>query len=136
MISPPAPPGAGSCGERIDRLLTIDPSKGQGQQALEANPTVEKLADALVDVLAEPRYLAFGDAGHPHSLDQVVHRPRRDALNISLLDDRGQRLLGEPPRRQKAREIRALPELRDTQLDRPGPRLPDRPRYTSSMVST
>ena len=40
------------------------------------------------------------------------------------MDDRGQCLLGEPPRRQKAREIRVLPELGDAQLDRPDPRLP------------
>jgi len=40
----------------------IDPQVGP----VAFNPTVEKLADALVDVLAEPRYLAFGDASHPH----------------------------------------------------------------------
>jgi hypothetical protein len=57
-------------------------------------------------------------------LDQVVHRPGRDTLNISLLDNRRQRLLGEPPRLQKAREIRALAQLRNAQLDRPGARFP------------
>lgn len=46
-------------------------------------------------------------------------------MNIGLLNGCGQRLLGQAPWRQKAREIRAFAELRDTQLDRPGARLPD-----------
>ena len=88
------------------------------------NATVEKLADTLVDILAKPRYLAFGDTGHAESFDQVIDRPRRDALNIGFLNNRGQRLLCQPPWLQKAREIRAFAQFRDTQLDRPGPRLP------------
>ena len=40
------------------------------------------------------------------------------------MDHRRQRLLGEPPRLQEAGEIAALPELRDAQLDGPGPGLP------------
>jgi hypothetical protein len=34
-------------------------------------------------------------------------------LNVSLLDHRGQRLLGYPPRLEEAREVRAHPELGD-----------------------
>jgi transposase len=41
------------------------------------------------------------------------------------MDDRGQRLLGEPPGLQEAREIRALAQFRDAQLDRPRPRFPN-----------
>ena len=60
----------------------------------------------------------------PMRLDQVVDRARRDALDVGLLDHRRQRLLGHAPRLQEAREVAALPELGDAQLDRPGPRLP------------
>ena len=52
--------------------------------------------DAGVDVLAEARDLTLRDAVHPHRLHQVVDRAGRDALDIGLLDDRGERLLGRP----------------------------------------
>ena len=70
-----------------------------------------------VDLLAQPRDLALGDAAHAHGLDQVVDRARRDALDVGLLDDGGERLLGHAARFQEAREVGALPELRDAQLD-------------------
>ena len=79
----------------------------------------------LVDLLAQPRHLALGDAGHAHRLDQIVDRAGRDALDVGLLDHRGQRLLGHPARLQEAREVAALAQLRDAQLDRAGARLPD-----------
>ena len=57
-------------------------------------------------------------------LHQVVDRAGRHALDVGLLDHRSQRLLGHPPRLQEAREVAPLPQLRDLQLDRAGPRLP------------
>jgi hypothetical protein len=48
----------------------------------------------------------------------------RDALDVGLLDHRGERLLGHPPRLEEAREVAALAQLGDAQLDRPGPGLP------------
>jgi hypothetical protein len=45
-------------------------------------------------------------------------------VDVGFLDDGGQRLLGKPPRLEKAGKIAALAKLRDTQLDRSGPRLP------------
>src|SRR5438874_10401190 len=56
--------------------------------------TVEEGRDLAVDLAAQPRYLALGDAGHAHRTDQLVDRAGRHALDIGLLDHRGQRLLG------------------------------------------
>jgi hypothetical protein len=85
---------------------------------------VQERLHLAVDLLAQAAHLALGDARHAHGLDEVIDRPRRDALNIGLLDHRRQRLLGHAPGFQKAREVAALPELRDAQFDRPGARLP------------
>ena len=85
---------------------------------------VEEGLDPVVDLRAQPADLAPGDAGPAHRLDEVVDRAGRDALDVGLLDHRGQRLLGHPPRLEKARKVRALAQLGDAQLDRAGPRLP------------
>ena len=86
--------------------------------------TVEKGLDPFVDLLAQPRHLALGHACAAHRPDQVVDRAGRHALHIRLLDHRRQRLLGHPPRLQEAREVRALAQLGDADLDRSGSRLP------------
>ena len=78
----------------------------------------------VVDLLAEPAHLALGDAGHAHRLDQIVDGARGDALDVGLLDHRGQGLLGHPAGLQKAGEVAALAHLGDAQLHGPGPRLP------------
>src|SRR5882762_9429601 len=93
-----------------------------GPLALER--TVEKGHDLAVDLAAQPRYLALRDAGHAHRTDQLVDRAGRHALDIGLLDHRGQRLLGQPARLEKARKIAALAQLWDAQLNRPGAGLP------------
>ena len=64
----------------------------------------------------------------PMRLDEIVDRARRDALDVGLLDHRGQRLLGHPARLEEAGEVAALAQLRDTQLNRAGAGLPDRGR--------
>jgi site-specific DNA recombinase len=84
----------------------------------------EEVADPLVDLGAEAADLALGDALQAHGPDQVIDRAGRDALDIGLLDHRGQRLLGGPAGLQEAREVGAPPELRDPQLDGPRPGLP------------
>src|SRR6201996_7040990 len=78
----------------------------------------------VVDLRAQPADLAFGDAAHPHRLDQIVDRAGRNTLHIGFLDHRGERLLGHPPRLQEAGEVRALAQLGNTQLDRAGAGLP------------
>ena len=61
---------------------------------------------------------------HAERLDEVVDGAGRDALDVGLLHDGGERLLGEPSRLQEAGEVRALAQLRDAQLDRAGAGLP------------
>ena len=77
-----------------------------------------------VDLFTQPRHLALGDAGHAHRLDQVVDRARRDALDIGLLNDSRQGLLGHAPWLQKAGKVAAPAQLRNAQLDCAGSRLP------------
>ena len=72
----------------------------------------------------------------PMRLDQLVDRAGRDALHVGFLDHRRQRLLGHPPRLQEAREVAALPELGDAQLDRPGPGLPVAIAIAVAMVGS
>src|SRR5215204_5058962 len=57
--------------------------------------------------------------------DQLVDRSGRDALDVGLLDHRGERLFGHPPRLQEPGEVAALAQLGDAQLDHAGARLPD-----------
>ena len=85
---------------------------------------VEEALDLVVDLAAQPRDLALGDAAHPHRLHQVVDRAVRHPLDVGLLDHRRQRLLGHPPGLQEAREVAPLPQLRDPQRYRAGARLP------------
>ena len=45
-------------------------------------------------------------------------------MDVGFLDHGHEGLLGRPPRLQEAREVRALAELRDLQIDGAGTRLP------------
>lgn len=80
--------------------------------------TVQELADALVNVLAEFGHRALGDAAEPHGLNQFVHAPGRDAADPRLLDHRDQRLLRRAAGFEEAREVPALPQLRHAQVQR------------------
>jgi hypothetical protein len=86
-------------------------------------PAQERL-HPLVDLFAQPRDLALGDAAHPHGLHQVIDRTGRHTLDIGFLHHGGERLLGHPAWLQETRKIAALAQLGDAQLDRAGPRLP------------
>src|SRR3954471_21678369 len=88
------------------------------------NRAVEERAHALVDLLAEPAHLALRDTTRAERLDEVVDGAGRDARDVGLLHDGGERLLGEPSRLQEAGEVRALAQLRNAQLDRAGAGLP------------
>src|SRR5512133_1111693 len=85
---------------------------------------VEEGLDLAVDLFAQTRDLALGNAAHAERLDQVVDRAHRDALDVGLLDHGSERLLGYPARLEEAREVGALPQLRDAPFHRSGPRLP------------
>ena len=77
---------------------------------------VEEGADPLVDVLAELADGALGDPGQPHRLHQVVDAPGRDAADPGFLDHRHQGLLRRLPGLEEGREVAALPQLGDAQL--------------------
>src|SRR3984893_7318879 len=64
------------------------------------------------------------DRPHP-PFAQIIDRARRHAVHVSVLDNRGDGFLGQAPRFQKHREVAALAQLWDAQLDRPGAGLPD-----------
>src|SRR5215469_1229385 len=72
--------------------------------------------DAFVDVFAQLGYLRLADAGQPHRLHQIVDPAGRHAADPGLLDHRDQRLLGALAGFQKWREIAALAQLWDAQL--------------------
>ena len=84
---------------------------------------VEEGVDAVVDVLAQLADRALADPGQPHRLHQVVHAPGRDAADPGLLDHRHQRLLRRLPGLEEGREVAALPQLRDAQLQAAEPRV-------------
>jgi hypothetical protein len=79
--------------------------------------------DLFVEQPGDPRHLAPADP-QPQRLDELVDPPRADAADIGLLDDGDQRLLGSLSGLQKAREVAALTDLGDLQLDLTRPRVP------------
>ena len=79
---------------------------------------VEELADPLVDILAQLRDRALGDAREPHGLHQFVHPARGDPADPRLLNDRHERLFRSPAWLEEAGKVRALPQLRHPQVQR------------------
>ena len=80
--------------------------------------------DPGVDLLAQPADLALGDAAHAHGPDRIVDRAGRDAMHVSFLHHRGERLLRQPARLQEGRKVAALAQLGDAQFDCARARLP------------
>jgi len=70
----------------------------------------------LVDVLAQLGDRALADAAQPHGLHQVVHTPGGHAADPGLLDHRHQGFLRRLARLQERREVAALPQLGNAQL--------------------
>src|SRR3954470_14712798 len=85
-------------------------------------PLPERL-DLLVEQPGDPADLGFADT-QPESLHQPIDAARRDPAHIGLLDHRHQRLLGTLARLQEAREVAALAQLGDLQLDLTRARVP------------
>ena len=102
-------------------LLDLAVEEQIGVAALQ-RPRAERL-DLLIEPGADPADLAAAHA-QPEALHELVHAPGRDATDIGLLDHREQRLLGALARRQEAREVAALTDLGDLQLDLAGPGVP------------
>ena len=82
---------------------------------------VEERMHALVDLLAQLGDLRLADPRQPHRLHQIVDPPGRHAADPGLLDHRDQRLLRDLPGLEERREVAALPQLRDAQLQRAEP---------------
>jgi hypothetical protein len=55
----------------------------------------------LIQAAAQPGHLVLGHAGDAELLDQPVHPPGRHPVDVGLLHDRDQGLLGPPTRLQK-----------------------------------
>jgi hypothetical protein len=79
---------------------------------------IEKGMHALVDLFAQLGDLRLADPRQSHRLHQIVDTAGRHTADPRLLDDRDQRLLRALAGFEKRREIAALPQLRDAQLQR------------------
>jgi hypothetical protein len=86
-------------------------------------PLPERL-DLLVQALAEPRHLILRHARQAECLHQPVDLTGRHPVDVGLLDHCHQRLLAAAAGLQEAREVAALPQPWDGQLDRPHPGVP------------
>jgi hypothetical protein len=79
--------------------------------------------DVLIQRPADAADLAATDP-QAEALHELIDPPGRDAAHVGLLDHRQQRLLRAPPRLQKAREVAALAQLGDLQVDLARARVP------------
>jgi hypothetical protein len=91
---------------RVEEQIEVAALKRPGAKRLDL--LVEPGADAADLRPADPQ---------PEALDELVDAPGRHPAHIGLLHHAEQRLLGAPSRLQEAREIRALADLGDLQLD-------------------
>jgi hypothetical protein len=80
--------------------------------------------DLLVQAAAQPGDLVLAQVVQAHLLDQPVDLAGRDAVDVGLLDDRDQGLLGPPAWLEERREVAASAQLGDGQLDRADPGAP------------
>jgi hypothetical protein len=77
----------------------------------------------LVEQPGDAADLRLGDP-QPKRLDELIDAPGQDAAHVGLLHHRHERLLRALARLQKRWEVAALADLRDLQLDLPGPGIP------------
>ena len=90
----------------------VQPDVGVGTTV--QRPTQETV-HYFIQLLADARHLAAGDAVATQGLDQVVHPSGGDSLHVGLLDHRQQSLLAAPPWFQQAGEVAAFPQLGNVQ---------------------
>ena len=105
----------------VDDATTLPNLLGQAVQphvgiGTAVQGTTQETLHHFVQLHADARHLAAGDAVATQGLDQVIHPPSGDALHIGLLDDGRQGFLPAPPRFQQAGEVVALPHLGNVQL--------------------
>ena len=81
-----------------------------GIRATVQGPTQETLHH-FIQLHADARHLAAGDAVATQSLDQIIDPPSGHSLHIGLLDDGQQGFLAAPPRFQQAGKVAAFPHL-------------------------
>jgi hypothetical protein len=74
----------------------------------------------LIQGRAHPRDRRLGHARDAELLDDALDLSRRHPVHVALHDDRHQGLLGAGARLEEAREVAALPQLGDEQLERSG----------------
>src|SRR3712207_9496030 len=70
------------------------------------------------------------------TLFRSVDRAGQDAVDVGLLDDRRERLLGGPARLEEGGQVRALAQLRDREVDPPGARVPGALPITVAVVGS
>ena len=78
--------------------------------------TTQETLHHFIQLHADARHLAAGDAIAAQGLDQIIHPPGGHAFYIGLLDDGQQGFLAAPPRFQQAGEVAAFPQLGNMQL--------------------
>ena len=106
----------------LPHLLEGSVEEQVGVLAVET-PAAEGL-DLSIELAADPAHLILGDALDPQCLGELIDGTRADAVHVGLLHHAEQRAFVAPPRFQQAREVRALAQLRDLQLERAHARIP------------
>src|SRR5439155_20929313 len=81
----------------------------------------------------QPRVTDPAHALQAEQLDEPIYLALRDAVDVGLLDDGDDRLLGAPTRLKERRHERPLAQLGDRQLDRPDPRVPLAPAVAVAL---
>jgi hypothetical protein len=107
--------------DRSTALAALDLERIQDE--VRVGPALERagaeVGDDRIQRLGEPRDLALAHPLDAELPDELLHPPRGDAGQVGVGDHRHERLLGAPARlQQPIGEVRALPQLRDRELDR------------------
>ena len=95
---------------------------------------VQECIDAFINLAAEPRDLALRYASHSHSLDQIIHGARRQALNRGLLNDSRHGFLRRRAGLKELGQVAVLAQLRDLYVDPSCTRFPSSGPVSVAMV--
>jgi len=104
--------------------LDVRSVKPQVRIRLCAERAAAKGGDLGVEGRADPAHLALADGRDAQGAHEVVDPAGADALYVGLLDDRQEGPLGAPPGLEQGREVRAVANPRDGQIDRPDAGVP------------